>query len=361
MKRILYISPDFNYSCGVSKIVSLSLKRFSSNPDYQLHFIYNKGDSLDRLSSIPSLQHKAIPFSKGIKNFIYYKSFFKHVKQYCIHNKIDLIHSFHRFPEYVSSKISSELGLKTVTTALSFVKNFNNISFKSDIIIAGSNAIKKMIEENFNVPPERIKKIYLPAETISETSLEKKKELREKFQIGFESKVLLFIGRINKIKGYDTLLKGFQIVNAKVQNALLLLCGEITDKNFYKFKLGNSVRYIPPGNDNYHLYSIADIIVLPSRIDPFPFVMIESGTCKKPFIGGNTGGIAEFIEEGKNGLLVDPENPFMLADKIIYLLENENIGKELGENLYIKVKEQCDYNNYFTRMEDIYNSLLKDP
>ena len=45
--------------------------------------------------------------------------------------------------------------------------------------------------------------------------------------------------------------------------------------------------------------------------------MIETGSFKKLFIGGNTGGIAEFIEDGKNGLLVDPENPEMIAEKII--------------------------------------------
>ena len=45
--------------------------------------------------------------------------------------------------------------------------------------------------------------------------------------------------------------------------------------------------------ENAYLYSIVDIVILPSRIDPFPFVMLEAGAFKKPFIGGNTGGINE--------------------------------------------------------------------
>ena len=87
--------------------------------------------------------------------------------------------------------------------------------------------------------------------------------------------------------------------------------------------------------------------------------MLEAGVHKKPFIGGNTGGIAEFIEDGKNGLLVDPENPEQLAEKISYLLDNPALGKHLGENLYDKVTRLCDYNNYFNEVEKIYNSLVK--
>ncbi len=86
--------------------------------------------------------------------------------------------------------------------------------------------------------------------------------------------------------------------------------------------------------------------------------MIEAGSFKKPFIGGNTGGIAEFIEDGKNGLLVDPENHEQLAEKIIYLLNNPDLAKILGENLYEKVNRLCDYNKYFSEIEKIYNSLL---
>ena len=100
------------------------------------------------------------------------------------------------------------------------------------------------------------------------------------------------------------------------------------------------------------------MIVLPSKSDPFPYVMLEAGKFRKPFIGGNSGGIAEFIEEGVNGLLVAPGNPDELAEKIDYLLNNPNICSELGNNLFEKVTQLCDYNNYFRRIEIIYNSLL---
>jgi glycosyltransferase involved in cell wall biosynthesis len=120
----------------------------------------------------------------------------------------------------------------------------------------------------------------------------------------------------------------------------------------------DKIIFLPPQNNISYLYSVADIVVLPSRIEPLGLVMIEAGAFKKPFIGGNTGGIAEFIEDGKNGLLVDPENSKQLAEKIIYLLNNPEVGKMFGQNLFEKVNRLCDYNNYFNEVEKIYNSLL---
>ncbi len=87
--------------------------------------------------------------------------------------------------------------------------------------------------------------------------------------------------------------------------------------------------------------------------------MIEAGTNKRPFIGGNTGGIAEFIDDGINGLLVDPENENELADKILFLLDNKETSINLANNLYKKVNEKCSSEKYFSRLEDIYNSLIE--
>jgi glycosyltransferase involved in cell wall biosynthesis len=156
-------------------------------------------------------------------------------------------------------------------------------------------------------------------------------------------------------------LKSIKIINSKRRDIVLLVCGTIEEKNFKKeiAALSPSIKLVESRRDNYILYSIADVVVLPSRSDPFPLVMVEAGTFGKPFIGGKTGGIAEFIEDGKNGLLFDPGNQVQLAEKIIYFLNNPVPGESMGNNLYLKVKAKCDYSNYFSQVESIYKSLLK--
>ena len=105
-------------------------------------------------------------------------------------------------------------------------------------------------------------------------------------------------------------------------------------------------------------YQVSDIVVLPSRIDPFPYVMLETGAMKKPFIGGNPGGIAEFIEDGVNGILIEPGDSNQLADKIIFLINNPAQSELLANALYKKVKQECECVQYFKRLHNIYNQLL---
>lgn len=360
IKRILHLTPDFNYSCGRSKLVFLYLKYFSNKENYEIHLITNGGDSLERLNEIPLLKFQRLAFSTGLKNIFYYNRFYKVLKNYIIENKINLIHTHHRFPELVSVKIAEEMNIKTITSAHSFVKGFKGISYKSDKIISVSNSVTFSLVKNFNIKEEKVITLYNPVEEFQELKPDEKEKIKREIGIKPNQKILLFMGRINYNKGYDKLIQAYKIVYRKDPDTIFIMCGKVEDKSFAELRTRLTVPLliIPPLKDNKVLYQISQLVILPSRIDPFPFVMIEAGSNKKPFIGGNTGGIAEFIEDGVNGLLVDPENENELVDKILFLLNNEKKAAELGNNLYKKVNEKCDYNKYFGRVEEIYNSLL---
>ncbi|MDZ7623394.1 MAG: glycosyltransferase family 4 protein [Ignavibacteriaceae bacterium] len=360
MKNILHITPNFNYSCGRSKLAFMYLKHFSNTKDFQIHFITNGGDSLDRLRVLPSLKYKQLNFSTGFKNIFYRKSFYNALKGYVKENNISLIHTHHRFPESAAVKISRELNVRTVTSAHSFVKGLKGWGFNSDKVIAVSNSVRNYIMNDFKVSAERILTLYNPIEKSQEKDEALLNLFRTEKEITDENKIILFVGRICPDKGFDQLIKAFELIRTKNKNAILVIVGQFEgNKNVYESFLNSErVIYIPPQRNIQNFYDISDFVVLPSRVDPFPFVMLEAGCFKKPFIGGNTGGIAEFIEDGENGLLVDPENPQMLAEKIIYLLNNPQIGKTMGEKLYEKVNRLCDYNSYFSEVEKIYNSLL---
>lgn len=360
MINILHITPDFNYSCGRSKLVYLYLKYFSNKKDYQVHFITNGGDSIDRLNDIPNLNRQILKFSTGYKNIFYKRNFYRSLKDYIVRNKINLIHTHHRFPELISTRIGKELNIKTITSAQSFVKGFKRTSFKSDKIISVSHSLSAHLIYKYNISKEKIVTLYNPTDPFFNEDLSVAEKFKEENNISPGKKLLLFIGRVNEDKGFDTLLKSFSIVKEKNNDVILLINGQI-ENNYYQseiLKFDKAVIFIPPCKKNNYLYLLADIVVLPSRVDSFPFVMLETGLHKKPFIGGSTGGIAEFIEDGENGILVEPENPDQLADKILFLLNSPEVGKRLGENLYQKVTRLCDYNNYFNEVEKIYNSLI---
>lgn len=360
MIRILHITPDFNYSCGRSKLVFMYLKHFSTIKDFQIHFITNGGDSLERLREIPNLKYKQMNFSTGLKNIFYITKFYNELKSYTLKNKIDIIHTHHRFPEMIAVKLSRKFNLKTVFSTHGFVRGNKKSSFKSDKIISVSNSISKYLIEHFGVPRIKIQMLYNPIELFTSEENNITTRFKEENQIKPNQKVILYVGRFHTDKGYDTVIKSFHVISSRRNDLVLIMNGKF--KNNLKLVKSIKNKYalilIEPQLSINYLYQVADVVVLPSRSDSFPYVMLEAGVHKKPFIGGNTGGIAEFIEDGKNGLLVDPESPEQLAEKISFLLNNPDYGKRLGQNLHGKVTRLCDYNSYFSEVEKIYNSLI---
>lgn len=360
MKNILHITPDFNYSCGRSKLAFMYLKYFSNKNDYQVHFITNGGDSLERLQEVPRVKFHTFEFTTGYKNIFYKKKFYNSLKGFVKENDISLIHTHHRFPEVIAVQIANELKLRTITSAHSFVKGFQQWGFNSDKVIAVSDSIRDYIVDKHKVSAERIITLFNPVEKSDQRDEAFINSFKEEKKIIDENNIILFVGRLCRDKGFDTLINAFKIIRTKNKNAILIAVGQIDGgKKLYKSFLNSErIIYIRPQNNIQSYYQISDVVVLPSKEETLGYIMLESGVHKKPFIGGNTGGIAEFIEDGKNGLLVDPENPVQLAEKIIYLLDTPEIGKQMGENLFDKVNKHCDYNSYFSKIEKIYNSLI---
>ncbi len=122
------------------------------------------------------------------------------------------------------------------------------MSFKSDKIICEVDYIKNMLINNFNIPEDRIYKMYLPAEQFTTISENEKKELRRFLSIKEDQKIILFIGKISYKKGYDKLIEAYKKVYAKNENTILIICGNIDAEEFNKIrnKLKIPVIVIPP-------------------------------------------------------------------------------------------------------------------
>jgi len=261
------------------------------------------------------------------------------IYKFCKQNNINVIHTHHRYPELVAYLVSKILPIKTVSTVHSLLANLKPLSFKSKKIIAVSNAVKENLIDNYKIDPDRIVVIYNYIEPFADVNQEQKEAFLLKHHITKEDSILLFVGRINLIKGCDVLIHAFcQLIKSR-KTVKIFLVGEFDlPMEFVEIVNNNtSIFCINPTKDIAIYYAVADIIVLPSRIDPFPFVMLESGLSKTPFIGGRTGGIAEFIKDGVDGLLVNPGDSHDLRKKIIFFLDNKSVAKSMANNFYMKV------------------------
>ena len=356
--NILHISPDFNYACGVSMHVYLLLKELSQHKEINLFFITNQGDSIERLKSINVKVH-IIKFNRRNKNpFLLFKELFILYK-FCSINKIDIIHTHHRYLELLSLLFSELYHIKTVSTVHSLVDKWKYISFKSNTVIAVSKAIQILLVDKYKVPSSKVVQLYnfvIPFEQHDQKIID---QFKVQIEMNEQDKIIMFIGRINYIKGFDVLVSAFQKVNLKKPTLKLLVVGEYESEEYRKIVLSSDrIIFVSKQDEIRKYYSLASIVVLPSRIDSFPFVMLESGLAKKPFIGGRTGGIEEFIEDGVDGLLVEPGNVEDLYLKMLYLINDANLQKKMGENLYKKVLPLTNKEAYIQHLVSLYEKLL---
>jgi glycosyltransferase involved in cell wall biosynthesis len=178
-----------------------------------------------------------------------------------------------------------------------------------------------------------------------------------------ERSIILFVGRLSLEKGVDILLEAIKIIMEKLSNKnfLLQLIGKGPLKEYcsnfiYKYQLPASI--IEPTYKIEPYYWQADIVVLPSRVDPFPLVMLEAGLFQKPFIGSNIDGIAEFIQNDETGILCESANAKKLAKAIQKIIENERFASTLAKNLHFNVIKSYTADKILPKYEELYLELF---
>lgn len=356
--NILHITPYFNHSCGVSRYVYNLLKDFSENKDYKMHLITGKGDAYEKLHNI-KVEFQVLELSGFPQKYFNLFKNYVAIKKFCEEKQIDLIHTHHRYPEYLSYLVSKELGVPTITTVQSLVSGAKKFSFKSNKIIAGSNAVKNNLLEKYDLNEDKIIVLYNYVEPFPEVSESEKEKFKTNLGIPADKKIILFVGRISRIKGCDILIKAFNQI-ASQKNIMLLMLGEVFDNDIYTAIQNNGkVKWYSPDQKVGLFYAISDMVVLPSRIDPFPYVMLETGMCKKPFIGANVDGIGEFIKDNYEGLLFKSGDVNELTEKIDVCLENEKIAERISENLWKKVTTKLDKQKYLQSLTSVYQELIR--
>jgi glycosyltransferase involved in cell wall biosynthesis len=123
--------------------------------------------------------------------------------------------------------------------------------------------------------------------------------------------------------------------------------------------VGEKVLLTGVRTDLPRVYSAMDIFVLPSLKEGLPMVILEAMASRKPIIATNVGGIPRVIENGSEGILVNPSNVVELSEAIITLLKNEEMSKRLAQNACNKVTQQFSSEAMCARYIGIYEEVSK--
>ena len=200
-----------------------------------------------------------------------------------------------------------------------------------------------------------------------------------KFGIRDEDRVILVVARLDPMKGQDTAIRAFARVVREIPNSKLVLAG---NGSFSSSKGGIGLskgerwlgklrdlakrlriedRVVFTGHINHRelqaAYERCEMTLLPSLLEGFGLVVIESWLYKKPTIVSSKAGVADIIVEGENGCLFDPGDIDGFARKILTLLKNTEEAIRLGKGGFDSSKK-CTLNEGTKQESEILISLI---
>lgn len=200
---------------------------------------------------------------------------------------------------------------------------------KSDIIRVISDFTKKKVERVIGNKPIFV----FPTYTDIELFLEGKGHV----YASSGEKLVLFVGMLVFLKGVHILIQAMKLVSRQIPDAKLLIIGRggykgQLEKLVSKLGLEGKVEFVDhvPQAALRDYMRMCRVLVLPSLSEGLGRVLIEAMACGQPVIGTNVGGIPSLIYDGVNGFLIPPNNPKALAERIIYLLSEEDEAVRMG-------------------------------
>lgn len=224
---------------------------------------------------------------------------------------------------------------------------------KADVVTACSEWLKKIVEKSYNVR-SKVVSIHNPVDV-------------ERFASGLVrgNGSLLYIGRLHKVKGVDTAVKALFILRRKhAQTTRLVVVGNGPElphlrKLAEELNVEDSVEFVGHRTDVERYINQAEVVLVPSRYEPFGMTAAEAGAAGKPVVASAVGGLKEIIVDGVTGFLFERENVEMLAKKIHILLSDENLRRGMGENARKRIFENFSPTAVASKMIKLYVEAVK--
>jgi glycosyltransferase involved in cell wall biosynthesis len=223
---------------------------------------------------------------------------------------------------------------------------------------------KQELHQLFSVPGEKIAVVPNGVDLAQFCKMPAKNALRKKFSIPNEKSIVLFLGRINKMKGLDLLLEAFASMR---KNAVLVVAGnfEGSERNYGNeimrlisgLGLQDRVIFTGPvsGKEKLAAYSGADVFVLPSRYEAFGLVLLEAMASSLPVIATKNSALAAQLLESNAALVVDWEKG-QLAKAIENVLSDKKTAGKLVRNSR-KFARQFSWEKTVERLGEVYERV----
>jgi glycosyltransferase involved in cell wall biosynthesis len=177
-------------------------------------------------------------------------------------------------------------------------------------------------------------------------------------------KIVGMVATVRPIKDYGTLIRAAKIVLERIPDVWFVFVGEQQPQHKAELEhiaeqAGAASRIIWFGGIDNPLKIIPhfDVAVLSSHSESFSNTVLEYAAAERPIVISDVGGLGEIIQDGQSGFLVPPENPKILAEKILHFLGDSECCNKFGKKARNDVFEQYNEQKILKQYIDYYQSL----
>jgi glycosyltransferase involved in cell wall biosynthesis len=204
-------------------------------------------------------------------------------------------------------------------------------------LIVPSNFVKKEVLKTISINTAIIDVIPLGYDTklFRPRIDEQKHEFLKNY--GIREPYILFVGSLFPYKNFRTLLKAFREIENRIPHSLVIIgIRELAKETLQTAARVHFLDYVA-NSDIPRFYSYADLYVNPSLVEGFGITILEVMACGAPVISSHGGSLPEVV--GSAGVLFNPEDSRELGEKMLMVIRNENLRKELREKGFQQVKK----------------------
>jgi D-inositol-3-phosphate glycosyltransferase len=247
---------------------------------------------------------------------------------------------------------------------------------EADQIVAATQAEVAQIQWLYQVSPEHVI-VIPPGVDVSHFYPIDGDEAKEYIGVPLENKMLLFVGRIEFLKGIDTLLHAVAGLNRSGifddQGACLAIIGGEADVSSQvlsdemqrltqlseELGIKDIVRFLGKRDQDSlpYYYSAAEVVVVPSHYESFGLVALEAMACGTPVVASETGGLAFLIKDGETGFHVPAGDVEALQSQLEMILKDDLLRERLGRQAAAYARGY-DWKMISNQILGLYESLL---
>ncbi len=238
--------------------------------------------------------------------------------------------------------------------------------YEADKIVVTSGSMKGEVCGHFHVPDSKVEIISNGIDASKYEGPLDKDIIRARYGIQPHEKLILCIGRLVPQKGIEYLVNAVPIVARRRSEAKFIIAGDGWYRDHLEWVANNTGQRwritftgFISDQDLFALTKSADVLVAPSVYEPFGIVALEGMAAGVPVVASQVGGLPDFIQHDRTGVLTYPRNPESIAWGIDHVLSNPDHAKWLVKNAKEVVQKAYSWESIGKSTGELYKEVAE--